>query len=269
MQAITGIIKTLRQAGVYPDDPSRLAGQGTALGQNLSLYDQAIAVGDTERAELIKRNIDPYQRGIASGQAKIETEEGLTPVKAGAKTAETRAATQEQRNQALLQAGIDAADATGTVIDSLNLLETVNTGGFNAAANAAKRLFGVESADEAELSANLGRAVLSQLKPIFGAAFTATEGDRLERIEASFGKSTEGNKRLLNDLLTINERAAKRALKIAEQNGDELSIEIIEPVLQQIAEYKKGGKKDDKQPFLPSATGDQTQPTQFKIIEVR
>lgn len=82
--ALSGIIKTLQQAGVYPQDPSQLMGQGTALSQNLSLYDQAIAAGDTDRAELIKRNIDPYSRnfsgGLGTGQAKQMTEQGLNPI---------------------------------------------------------------------------------------------------------------------------------------------------------------------------------------------
>lgn len=267
MQAITGVIKTLQQVGIY-DDPNQLkkAESLTAEMKNFNQWKQLNPEAtEQEKQSMFSKLVDPYSRAAATGQAKIETEQGMVPVKAETKTAETRAKTQEDRNQALLQAGIDAADATGTVIDSLNLLNSVETGGFNSAAMAAKRLFGVESADEAELSANLGRAVLSQLKPIFGAAFTAAEGERLERIEASFGKSTAGNKRLLNDLLTINERAAKRALKIAQQNGDDLSVEIIEPVLQQIDEFKKGGKKQEQDPFLPG----QQQSGQYKIIEVR
>lgn len=82
--AIGGLVKTLRNAGVFPDDPSQMLGQGTALSQNLALYDQAVAAGDTEKAELIKRNLDPYSRslagGMGAGEARLMTEQALNPV---------------------------------------------------------------------------------------------------------------------------------------------------------------------------------------------
>jgi hypothetical protein len=106
INALGGLVKTLRSAGIFPDDPSQLQG-GTALGQNLSLYDQALAAGDTERAELIRRNIDPYSRslagGIGLGQARLETERGLTPIlsgRAGEQTLAERRATQTADSEA-------------------------------------------------------------------------------------------------------------------------------------------------------------------------
>jgi hypothetical protein len=77
--AVAGIVKSLRSAGVFPDDPSQLQ-QSTALGQNLSLYDQAIASGDMERAELIKRNIDPSARAFAQNDARVNMEQSLNPI---------------------------------------------------------------------------------------------------------------------------------------------------------------------------------------------
>jgi hypothetical protein len=44
-----------------------------------------------------------------------------------------------------------------------------------AASLAAKKFFGVESADEGELSYLLGKAVLTKLRATFGAAFTVGE----------------------------------------------------------------------------------------------
>jgi hypothetical protein len=85
----------------------------------------------------------------------------------------------------------------------------------------------VTGADEAELSANLGKAVLSQLRATFGAQFTEKEGERLASIEAGFGKSTEGNKRLLQQAEAILDRAARRGLKAAEDSGDTFTAEEI------------------------------------------
>jgi hypothetical protein len=131
------------------------------------------------------------------------------------------------RQQGFIDSGIEAADSLANVRRARKLLDGIKTGGFDRVQLAAKRMFGVESADEAELSANLGKAILAQLKPIFGAAFTAAEGERLEKIEANFGKSTEGNRRLLEQVMKITDRASRRGLKAAEAAGDEFTADEI------------------------------------------
>ena len=77
------------------------------------------------------------------------------------------------------------------------------------------------------MSANLGRAVLSQLRATFGAAFTEREGDRLAFIEASFGKSTKANIRLLEQLEKMAKREANRGIKAAIAAGDEETAQEI------------------------------------------
>ena len=61
---------------------------------------------------------------------------------------------------------------------------------------------------------------MSQLKPTFGAAFTAREGDLLASIEANEGQSTEVNRALLQDVLNYSlldiERAKSRAAGMGE-----------------------------------------------------
>lgn len=137
-----------------------------------------------------------------------------------------------KRKQGFVDSGVEAADGVANIKRSIQLLEDVPTGGIDAALLRGKQLFGIESADEAELSSGLGKAILSQLRPIFGAAFTENEGRRLERIEAGFGKSTEGNKRLLDQLLKIVERSAKRGLAAAEDLNDDFTANEIREALQ-------------------------------------
>jgi hypothetical protein len=125
-----------------------------------------------------------------------------------------------QRNQGYIDSGVEAADSMSGIGDAISLLDLVKTGGYEAAALRAKQTLGIESADEGELSNALGLAVLSQLKPIFGSAFTDGEGKRLERLSAGFGKSPEANKRILKKQLKIAERSARRAIKAAQESGD-------------------------------------------------
>ena len=155
-----------------------------------------------------------------AGQAAVNTLAAELETAPKIKGAEKRAAEKEQRTQGQIDRGIEAADTIPILSRSLELLDFVKTGGIDAASLRAKQFFGVEGADEAELSANLGKSVLSQLRETFGAAFTENEGNRLAKIEAGFGKSVAGNIRLLENAQKIAQRAADRGARAATRAGD-------------------------------------------------
>lgn len=135
---------------------------------------------------------------------------------------------QYERWNTQMDEGLKAADGIPILKRSLTLLKGgVKTGGWDAVKLKASNFFGVTGEDEAELSANLGRAVLSQLRSIFGAAFTEREGARLEFIEANFGKSTAGNIRLLEQLEKMAKREAERGIQAAENAGDKIRAKQI------------------------------------------
>lgn len=166
-------------------------------------------------------NIDEYaaKRGIEANTAPVIAQ------------GSTMGKKQEERDQSIIDRGVSAAESTANIKRAITLLDSVGTGGFDSAALRAKQIFGIESADEGELSNSLGKAVLSQLRETFGAAFTQEEGARLERIEASFSKSPATNKRLLEQALRIANRTASRALTLAEQKGDTQTASDIRDLL--------------------------------------
>lgn len=166
-------------------------------------------------------------QGAARTGVDVANVQALTQPEAEREAAQRRAVSQVERSQSIITAGAEAASSIPVVKRAIDLLGEVETGGYNAVAMRARSLFGVESADEGELSYNLSRNVLQQLKPIFGAAFTAAEGDRLERIEAGIGRNTETNIRLLNQALGEIERSARKAYDRAYAEGDmQTAIEI-------------------------------------------
>ena len=116
--------------------------------------------------------------------------------------------------------GQAAAKIMPTLKRSLVLLDTIKTGGIDSVRLRAKKLFGIEGADEGELSQNLGKAILSQLRATFGAAFTEKEGDKLADIEAGFSKSPEANRRMLENLLKLTEKYYAQGITAAEDLGD-------------------------------------------------
>lgn len=136
------------------------------------------------------------------------------------------------RDQSFINVGQRQADATAIIRRGLELLDIIGTGRPEEIALAAKNLFGIAGADETELNANLGKAVLSQLRSTFGAQFTQQEGERLQGLEAGFGKSTAGNIRLLQQTLRGMERDARRGIDVARRNEDEFSATEIESALE-------------------------------------
>ncbi len=138
---------------------------------------------------------------------------------------------QAKRRQLQIDKGLEAAEGMANIQRAMDLLDTVETGGIDAASLRAKQFFGVEGADEAELSNRMGKAVLSQLRATFGAAFTAEEGASLARIEAGFGKSTKGNRRLLEQAKRLIQRAARRGIRAARKQGDLDTVKDIEDAL--------------------------------------
>lgn len=190
------------------------------------------------------------ETGKLEGQLELRPE-----VESRTAQAKEQAKSEEERFQDVINKGITAAESTATLRRGIQLLDQVKTGGYRSVALRAKQLFGVEGANEGELSNNLSIAVLSQLKATFGAAFTAEEGKRLERISANFGKSPETNKRLLERALRISENAAKRAMAAANKRGDAETVDEIKQLLR--------FSLDPDQPATPPET---TKPQDLKSI---
>jgi hypothetical protein len=165
------------------------------------------------------------QQQASSGRAQGTADVEGTPTQQ-----ETEKGKIETKRDAI-NVGIELADATILLRRGLQLIELVGTGRPQELALAAKTWFGVAGADETELSANLGKAVLSQLRETFGAQFTENEGKRLEYIEANFGKSTAGNKRLLQQALKMADRKARRGLLAAQELEDDFAATEIQSSL--------------------------------------
>ena len=179
------------------------------------VYENGVKITDpTEIERAIKAGIDSgilEAGGIAGAQALAKG--------------------QEERSQDVINRGREAAESTALLRRSISLLDSIATGGLASAKLAATDFLGVTGADEGELSANLGRAVLSQLRETFGAAFTEREGARLDRLSARFGRSTASNKRILQQALMIAEESANRAIARAYDDGDEETAIEIEDML--------------------------------------
>jgi hypothetical protein len=167
--------------------------------------------------------------GVISDQSNfkvIETPEGFFPDRdITADRAEDTARVARLTNR--VDKGIAAAESLPVLKRTLELLKGVKTGGFASMQIKARRLFGVEGANEAELSYALGKSVLSQLKSTFGSAFTAGESDKLEALEAGLGKSPEGNMRIIENLIRQSEQFYRQGRKAAFESNDLSTYEAM------------------------------------------
>ncbi len=181
-------------------------------------------------------------------QQILEEQLKMKPQIAGA---ETTAKSKSQRQEDWINEGLAAADSYPTIMRGIELLESgVNTGGFDKLKLWATDTLGITGGDEGELSANLGKAVLSQLRTTFGAQFTEREGARLERIEAGFGKSAQVNLRLLQQIEKTVKRAANRGIRAAESSGDKVAANEIRNALKFTFSDKSDGLSNAEQDEL-------------------
>ena len=167
--------------------PAQVSGQSATLGGEVDAQRQ-LSQGKSEGTQAAVTAAIPAQKSAESEQAELSGH---------------------------IDRAFPAAESVPVLKRALTLLDDMETGGINQVGFEIRRRFGVEGADEGELSNNLGKAVLSQLRETFGAAFTENEGNRLEAIEAGFGKSTASNRRLLANALTIVEQIANRGVRAA------------------------------------------------------
>ncbi len=205
-------------------------------------FSQSIPVLDS-RTGIITNKLSPIP-GIPVSRLG-ETAEAETIRQIREKRLIKRAQGEESAIRTTINDGITAAEGLGTINRSIELMKNIKTGGIEGAKIRFRQFLGIEGADEAELTANLLRTVLAQLRPTFGAQFTEAEGRRLEGIEAGIGKSTAGNLRLLQQLKVIINREARRGLSGARKIKDEFAIEEIERLLKfKISTPKKKSFKD-------------------------
>lgn len=173
------------------------------------------------------------QAQIVPIEGDLVSKLGETPAETAQRKIQTAGQSQAAKAEAAridtnLQAGVDAAEALPVLNQTLDLLETMETGGTAAVRLKAKQIFGIESAEEGVLQANLQRSVLAQLRPIFGTQFTEREGALLRNIEAGIFKSTAANRAIIKDLIAKRTRRARRAGARAERLGFGETKKIID-----------------------------------------
>lgn len=254
---------------IYPDgttlsimssgSPVITSPDGTILkGQDAA---NAIIKAQEYGSDLAKRINWNRETGKLEAQDELKAQvEGKTV------QAKEQAKLEEQRSQDFINKGIVAADSIPTLKRSIELLKSVKTGGFQSALIRAKGAFGIQGADEGELTYNLSKNVLSQLKSTFGAQFTEREGAWLNRIESGIGRNNATNIAIINQALKTAERKVKKAISIAKKNGDWDTVAELEDLMSfSLSPSNKTKITEKTESLVPGQSG--TEPTTKYINE--
>lgn len=231
-----------------------------SMAQNIGLFPKGSALGGGQQVEAQKTGawlvsdekgnvmpmvgvFDPTTRSLKTqtGQPlpegwKVVGKEGESPQERRQreleqKQSELAIGSKQKQYDELTQRGLLAAESIPGINRSIELLDTVKTGGLNAMKQYVKAKMGIEESDAGELAFLMSKNVLGQLKATFGAAFTKEEADRLFRIEQGFGKNTDVNRRLMGQALSIAKRTATRARKAAMDRGDDAMVRDIDELM--------------------------------------
>tara|TARA_R110002126_G_scaffold224751_2_gene369646 strand:- start:1770 stop:2978 length:1209 start_codon:yes stop_codon:yes gene_type:complete len=175
-----------------------------------------VVTGNDARAVVKRANA--AARKSREDKARLEVDTAKSKARAGDLVA---------REKADIQMGLDAAQVVPIFRRAEQLLDRVETGNIESMKLAAKKFFNIEGGDAVELQNNLGQQILKQLKPIFGSQFTAREGDWLKEMEASFGRNTIVNRRLVRQGLDLASERAKIGINAADSSNDLRTVDTI------------------------------------------
>ena len=216
------------QIKVFDPKTQKISLIETALGPTYSLTNRMGQTAETaaEQAIRLKREQEAISANsalnVAAGQANIKlgTEQAMTPILAQQEASKKIGAGTATTSLDVIDLGEKAAPIIPRVERGIELLGKVDTGGFDAQMKAIADYTGADTADASELQSIFSEQLLSQMQSMKGLG-AMSEGDRkaIESGIASWGKSAEGNKRILKNYLSVLKRQKNNALQEIDRQG--------------------------------------------------
>lgn len=216
------------QIKVFDPKTQKISLIETALGPTSSLTNRMGQTAETaaEQAIRLKREKEAIAANsalnVAAGQANIKlgTEQAMTPILAQQEASKKIGAGTAATSLDVIDLGEKAAPIIPRVERGIELLGKVDTGGFDAQMKAIADYTGADTADASELQSIFSEQLLSQMQSMKGLG-AMSEGDRkaIESGIASWGKSAAGNKRILQNYLSVLKRQKNNALMEIDRQG--------------------------------------------------
>jgi hypothetical protein len=236
--AVAGIVKSLRSAGVFPDDPSQLQGSMPADVSKFEYWKQMNPnATEAEAREVYNKIIDPFYRSQASAQGaanvKLKTEESMNDVLANREAAkvgaiektETGAAKLAQEEQAVTKGEREAAEAAKSKENAVaamnNQLQQIGVlrghKGFESAVGKSSYIPSIRGGEafnfERQLEKLNAQSFLAQIPNMVGmGALSNAEGEKINASMSALhvGMSEEEFQRELNAIEEVLKQGRER-----------------------------------------------------------
>mgnify|MGYP000169623720 FL=1 len=216
------------QTRVFDPRTNKVSLLETALGPTSSIANRMGQTAEDEytRALRLKREQEAIAAQnallVASGQANIKlgTEGKMVPILEDQEKSKKLGAGMAASTLDIIDLGEKAAPIAPRIERGIELLNKVDTGGFDAQMKAIADYTGADTADASELQSIFSEQLLSQMQSMKGLG-AMSEGDRkaIESGIALWGKSAEGNKRILKNYLSVLKRQKNNALQEIDRQG--------------------------------------------------
>ncbi|MBL4756043.1 MAG: hypothetical protein JKY52_20920 [Flavobacteriales bacterium] len=256
-QALAGspLLQAAHEAGSTPTDILKLK----ASSEKIDPIKDPKVIQVSDGADIVSKQWDrksqewveiPNSRGIKNTNYRPTSEmmEIAAQGKFAEKLAENRAGNIGDSEALDMTAGDMSFESAPLLARNLELLEEIETGGFDGVALKFKKWSGTTTANESELMNSMGKSIIKQIKPLFGGQPSLKEGEWLQRIEASEGMSTPGAKRLMKQGINLAIDRVETALGAAKAGGDLRKAKRYEKFLK---EHKRHEIGDDEEPVNP------------------
>ena len=212
------------QAAIQAAMQNEISYMGDRAGAQAGAREAAALGAAFGKAFNAGRGANEADMGVGGGPSKAD-------VAAQVKRAQEEAAAEGKRNQGVIDLGYDSAKAIPSLRRALALMQQVKTGGVASLSNAVLKTLGIQDANAAEAENLFNAAVLAELRPTFGSQFTVKEGDWLKDINANFGKSVDGNIRLLESGINKASRYANYGMARAIDRDDMRTADEIRDLI--------------------------------------
>lgn len=199
----------------------------TALGPSSSITNRMGQTAEDQytTALRLKQQQDAYaaQKAleVAGGKSAIELNQAtsMTPILGGQEAIKAASKDQVALEGDIINQGISAAEELPRLEEALDVLQKVNTGGFNKWVKTIADRLGMDTADESLVQSAFSQNIVELLQASKGVQ-TKSDQELIEKTGPNFDLGSKSNIELLKRVISRNKILKKRALDTAKKREE-------------------------------------------------
>ena len=215
------------QTRVFDPRTNKVSLLETALGPTSSIANRMGQTAEDQytTALRLKQQQDAYaaQKAleVAGGKSAIELNQAtsMTPILGGQEAIKAASKDQVALEGDIINQGISAAEELPRLEEALDVLQKVNTGGFNKWVKTIADRLGMDTADESLVQSAFSQNIVELLQASKGVQ-TKADQELIEKTGPNFDLGSKSNIELLKRVISRNKILKKRALDTAKKREE-------------------------------------------------